>query len=102
MPETKNIPNTTSILVNSSGALSIFTEYDDNTYPNITSAFIASGANIQDGVSYTQGELVMQAKNLPKDIDFYLSEAGELVLIGDGCELKGYSINSNGELIYTE
>ena len=101
MPEVKNISSTTSIIVSGS-SLSIFTEYNDNSYPNITSAFIGEGGGSQDSVSYSYGESVVQAKNSPTDIDYYIDESGQLVLIGDGCELKGYSINVNGELIYQE
>lgn len=101
MPETKYISNSTRVSV-ANGNISILTEYDDQAYPNILSAFIGENDGIQDSVSYSYGELVLQAKNFPTDIDYYINESGQLILIGDTCELKGYSINDDGELIYEE
>ncbi len=98
MSETKNIPNTTSA-TRIAGSISIFTEYLGKEFPNIIKTFIAQIVGSQDNVPYIEGELIIQAKNQPTDIDFYLSDKGALILVGDSCELKGYSI-VNGYLIY--
>lgn len=99
MSETVNIPNTTTFTKVGS-AVSIFTEYDDRALPNITKAFIALLVGNQDDIPYSEGELMIQAKNYPTEIDFVINSKGQLVLTGDSCELKGYSI-VNGYLIYT-
>jgi len=97
--ETKNISNTTSV-TQTSNSISIFTEYLSNTLPNILKSLIGQIVGSQDSTPYIEGELVIQAKNMPTQIDVNLSSGGELILLGDSCELKGYSI-IDGYLIYT-
>lgn len=99
MPESKNIPNTTTFSKIGT-SINIFTEYLDTSLPNIIKAFIAQIIGNQDGVPYQEGELVIQGKNAPVEIDYTINDNGELIIIGDSCELKGYSI-VDGDLIYT-
>jgi len=98
MAETKYISNTTSFS-KSGSSIGIITEYDDQSYPNIVSSDIFNVIGNQDGVSYIEGQLVIQAKNMPSEIDVTLNGLGELVITGASCELKGYSI-VDGYLIY--
>lgn len=101
MSETKQISNTTSF-VKVDGNISITTQYEDNQLPNITKTFIGNIVGNQDNVSYKEGELVMQAKNSPEEIDFYINNRGQLIIVGENkCEVKRYSI-INGYLIYQE
>lgn len=101
MSETKQISNTTSFVKVDSN-ISITTQYEDNQLPNITKTFIGNIVGNQDNVSYKEGELVMQAKNSPEEIDFYINNRGQLIIVGENkCEVKRYSI-INGYLIYQE
>lgn len=99
MSESVQIPNSTSF-VKTNGVINITTEYEDNSLPNIISTFVGNVVGNQDNIGYVEGELIIQAKNSPEIIDFYINQQGQLILIGSNkCELKGYSI-VNGYLIY--
>ncbi len=99
MSETKYISNLTSF-TKINGNISIKTEYNDNSLPNILQSIIANIIGNQDNISYIEGELVIQSKNNPEQIDYILNNKGELIIIGSsGCEVKSYSI-VNGYLMY--
>jgi hypothetical protein len=66
--------------------------------PNIIYAMIALNSGEDDNTSYDQGDLIVKMKNYPTDIDVALIN-GEFIVTGD--DSASYSINSNGELIYT-
>lgn len=64
------------------------------------------GAEIADftgslgGQTVREGELVITNNGL-NDVTFTLNNQGELVAFGDPNEIKRYSIDANGYLIYT-
>ena len=69
--------------------------------PNIISGFIAFEEGVKNTVTFKLGELGFDMKNYPSDIDVILNSKGELEIILDTGDANSYSINANGDLIYT-
>lgn len=99
MAETKVI-DTTTILSVIGSAITIRSEYL-NELPDTISVQIADEVGIQDGVSYIEGEGLIQMKNSPENISYILNNNGELILLTSTGDESNYSINGNGDLIYT-
>lgn len=100
MPEFKTLTTITNIIINDMN-VAVNTFYNLDSLPNIIKGFIAELINTQDGVNYKEGELVFQAKNSPNEIDFYIDNKGNLIISSSTNDVSNYSIDSNGNLIYT-
>ena len=100
MSETKLIPTITELIVAGSG-ISIKTSYFEDTLPDTISAAISESSGMQDGISYVEGELLIQTKNNPQNIFYTLNSDGNLILNITTGDETSYSINSNGDLTYT-
>jgi len=100
MPETKLIPTvTTSTVVNS--IISIFTEFLLQP-PFTIIAFISEIVASKNGTSFIEGDLVITMTNSPEKIDYFLDSLGNLIVNANSPEdAAKYSIDSNGDLIYT-
>lgn len=104
MPESKIIPSLTNTTIIGSN-ISIVTQYQDqgeNELPDTILAFIGDQAASFDGIGYIEGELMIQMKNNPTQIDYSINNNGDLVVFSNQGDVDKYSINSNGDLIYTE
>lgn len=100
MPETRQIPTTTSISVANS-VLEIVTSYDPTgELPAIIDLFLANEIGIQEGVSFVEGDLVIRFKTgtFPNITFVSINSLGELVIDSD--DVARYSIDTNGNLIY--
>jgi hypothetical protein len=100
MPELKTIPTITELFL-SGTSVSIKTSYFVDELPNTLSAVMADNSGSQDMVPYVQGDLIIQMKNNPSDIDYSLSSDGELILLTNTGDAGNYSIDTDGNLIYT-
>ncbi len=100
--ETKQIPTTTQLQVDGSD-INIFTFYDPDIWPNIVEVFIAEIVGMLDGVPYIEGELIVAMNNYPLQISCEINSDGEFIIwTPPGNEAEHYSINSDGDLIFTE
>lgn len=98
MPELKIISTITETTVAGIN-VSIKTSYIKDELPNTILARISEDVNIENGVSFIEGQLLIKIKDITK-INYFIDNNGELNLIdavGDGGQ---YSINTNGELEY--
>jgi hypothetical protein len=98
MPETKTIPTTVRRTF-TDGELKLTTEYDPMI--PVLSAFISPVDQEVDGVLFRMGDLGISIEDrfYPDDIDVSLSDSGELIISGNLA--ASFSLNANGELIYT-
>ena len=104
MPETKIIPSLTNTTIIGSD-ISIVTQYQqqgENELPDTILAFIGEQLASFDGVSYKEGELMIQMKNYPTQIDYSINGNGDIVVFSNQGDVDKYSVNGNGDLIYTE
>ena len=106
MPETKVITSSTVTSIVGSD-ISIITSYrevtDTNILPDTISAFIGDKVATFDGISYIEGELIIQMKNNPLQIDYSIDANGNLVVFSNQGDENKYSIDSNtGQLIYND
>jgi hypothetical protein len=100
MAETKLIPTLTEFSV-AGTSISITSRYDENDLPDTLLCRIPEEVGNQNGVLFIEGELLIKVKEYLTHIDYQLDGDGNLIqLISTGDEDK-YSINENGELIYT-
>lgn len=53
-----------------------------------------------DDIDYEFNDLIVKFDNFPNQLNIFI-EDGEFILIGEENEINKYSINTNGELIYT-
>ena len=95
MPETKLIPTVTSLKVINS-IIEIFTQFLKIACDTIQ-VFLSSVVGTLGGVSFKEGELVIEMDNSPDNIDFFVDTDGNL--IATGLNSNHYAINSLGELI---
>ncbi len=100
MPESKIIPTLTTLTV-TGNTISIKSEYFEDSLPDTLAARIASVPGIQDGVSYIEGDGLIQMKNSPEHLTYYLDNNGNLILSINTGDQDNYSIDSNGNLVYT-
>lgn len=100
MPETKVISTVTQLSTFGSN-IAIKTFYQKDELPDTIEAFIADSVGSQNGVSYIEGELNIQMKNSPQNLNYSIDNNGNLILsinTGDGLN---YSVNASGQLEYT-
>jgi hypothetical protein len=79
-------------------AITIKTAYS-RTLPTLIEIKITDSVGIMEGISYIEGELLVKYKTA--QVLVYLNDMGELILVGTA-EVNDYSINSTGNLIYSE
>jgi len=101
MAEEKEIPALTSVST-IGGTVKIKTQYIKDELPNFILAFISETVSSQDGVGYIEGELMAQMKNYPTEIDCYVDSNGDFIIVTNSGDADSYSLNSNGELIWTD
>lgn len=98
--QVRYLPTVTTLSVADDGSIAIRSSYLADVLPNVIAARIATGPGRQDGVSFVQGDLLLQLKNYPSQIDFVLDPAtGNLIVTGP--DAAKYSI-VEGQLLYTE
>jgi len=102
MPESKQIPTSTIVTNPTPSTIKIFTFFNDGV-SNTLFAFISDIVQINGGINFIEGELGIIMTNSPIDIDFNLNGNGDLIVTTSIAEndANRYSINANGELIYT-
>ncbi len=99
MPESKLIPTFTTLSV-LGNAIIIKTEYVEDILPDTISALLTTNIGIQDGVNYIEGEGLIQMKNSPQHLTYYVDNNGHLILSINTGDENNYSIDNNGHLIY--
>lgn len=97
MPETKQISTSTQLNIDES-SISIIVSYLKDELPNIIETLITIDSGNRNSVPYIMGQLLIDVKNYPTDIQCYIDSFGNLILIGD--DVANYSIDQNGNLIY--
>jgi len=97
MPEKVEIPIETDIDVQGSNVT--ITLFFKKGLPDTVAAFISEIVATLNGIPYIEGELVITMVNSPADIDFEVDSNGDLIVFSD--DASKYSINDNGDLIYT-
>ena len=97
MPETKVI-STGSLVTNDGSTIQAYTYYNDGL-PNLIDLLLSITNGSRNNVLFKEGELIVLMKNYPQDFDVQVSNRGELVIFGEDAD--HYSINADGELIYT-
>jgi len=98
MPETKEITTVTTLNVVGS-SIEIETAYIDETLLNeILSIFIADSATTIDSIVFLQGEAGVTLAPGATTI-VYIDSDGDLIISGP--DAANYSLNEDGELIYT-
>ncbi len=100
MPETKQIPTQTTVLVQGQ-QVTITTFYVEDTLPNTIFAQIAENIGQQDTVNFTEGDLVIQMNNYPQKIFYAINTAGDLIVFANTGDASNYSIDNNGNLTWT-
>ncbi len=103
MPETKLIPTVTTLNVTGS-TIKIFTEYVGQDLPYILSVFIADQVGSLNNISYIEGQLIANFKSekYSNDIDLFIDNEGNLVVKSLGGDVENYSIDTEGNFIWTE
>lgn len=99
--ESKTLDTVTTISTIGSN-IGIITEYDEPLVPPyIKQTQVTSSSGVLGGVSYKEGDLLItfKAETFPGLVNVVFNSLGELVITGDNA--SNYSINANGELIYT-
>ncbi len=100
MSEIKTIPTTTDIIIYED-SIFINTVYrEESELPNTINTILSEIVGIIDGVPYIEGELVIQMKNYPSDINYILDGQGNLIVFVSTEDLDYYSINENGDLVW--
>lgn len=100
MPEKKTLSTITSLIADVD-SITIHTEYKEAAeLPNTIDAILAEAVGSLDGVSYIEGELVIEMKNYLSQINYKINDEGELVLYASTADIDYYSIDSNGNLVW--
>lgn len=91
----------TSVLINNSN-IQIKTEYlEEGLLPDTIEARITENVGIQDQTSFIEGELLIKMKNSPENIFYFIDNNGNLILNCTTGDQDNYSIDSDGNLIYS-
>lgn len=106
MPEQKVIPSSTVTSIVGTD-ITILTRYreesDVNILPDTILAFITNQTASYDGVSHVEGELIIEMKNNPLQIDYSIDSDGNLIVFSNQGDESNYSIdNQTGQLVYTD
>lgn len=88
---------TSSTFDNFTGVIQILTRYNI-TPPRITELFISNSVGSSNSVIFEENELII-IFNSAFGIIVTINSSGEIIIIG--ADADNYSINSDGELIYT-
>jgi hypothetical protein len=96
MPQTQEISTITSFSVVGTD-ITILTAYNSGIQ-DIISIFIADVAGSLNSVSYVEGELMAYWID-DNGLDMWINSNGEFII--SSSDASSYSINANGELIYT-
>lgn len=101
MPQSKLIETITTFNVNGID-IEIITQYNPNELPDTLFAFLAEGVGVNQGIPYTEGDLVIVMKDgrYPSFIDFNFDSNGNLLVTSD--DASQYDFDSEGNLIYIE
>lgn len=102
MPESKNIKFDTVYLQNATSNVASVYVIPEAINPDTIAARLSIITDIQhmNNVEVLTGQLCMLTKNNQgSNIDFEINDKGELIVHGN--ESKNYSINEDGDLIYT-
>lgn len=99
MAEERQIPIITSVRTEGN-SIFIKSEYFNNILPNTILALIGEDSNNIDSISYIEGELVIRMKNYPENIDYYINQNGELIVLSNTGDSDNYFINVDGELMW--
>lgn len=89
---------TQSLVIQVGSSITLLNQFN-NGLPNILSALWAQDAGQRNETSYIENHLLVDMKNFPSDIDVSINDKGELIIIGEDADQ--YSLNTNGDLIYT-
>lgn len=103
MPETKLISTVTTLNVTGS-TIKIFTEYAGQNLPYVLSVFIADRVGSLNNVSYIEGQLIVDFKSdkCSNDIDLFIDNRGNLIVKSLGGDVENYSVDTEGNFIWTE
>lgn len=105
MPEIKTIPTVTTLSVTGS-SISILTRYieDACSVPWILYAFVGENVGSYNNVPYIEGELVVEfsCNKYSQNIDAWIDGNGDLIVKSTGGDVDNYSIDDNGELIWSD
>lgn len=91
--ETKTIVETLNNLIS-------ITAIFDQSGSDVLSTFISESVQVVNTIPFIEGELGISMNNYPNEIDFEIDQDGNLIVIAEDAEK--YSIDENGDLIYTE
>jgi hypothetical protein len=98
MPEIVNL-NVSTITTIIGSDLTINTFYVSGSPPDILSSQVTNTTGSLSGVSFVEGELLIESKIGTTSLSFFLNPDGTFSI--DSTDSANYSINSDGELIYT-
>lgn len=105
MPESKKIPTISYSICKGDDVeihtLSKYENYDcgDSVLPNIKFGNISEEQIVLNNEGLNGGDLYVIGDEIPEENDLFLEENGNLIIVG--VDANKYSINSFGELIYT-
>mgnify|MGYP003402434062 FL=1 len=99
MPELKIIPTATTVTIIGDG-ITIKTYYIDDL-PDTLAAKITEIVASDNGIAYIEGELMIEMINYLSRIDYYIDGSGNLILQNNTGDTENYSVDNNGDLIYT-
>jgi hypothetical protein len=93
--------NTQTNISTTATEIDILTFYINDQGQDIIFTSITSSVGSQEGVSFQENELIVFLKedSFPGDTNILLNSDGELVIISDNA--SQYSIDSDGDLIFT-
>ena len=98
MPETVNL-NTITNYTRVGSDITIYTIYNDGILPDILSSYVRTDAGSLSSIAYKEGDLMVEYKYGASLLSIYINTDGTIVI--DSTDSANYSINSDGELIYT-
>jgi hypothetical protein len=95
------IPTVTELAITNGEEISITSRYQEDSLPNTLAADISIIVGSQDTTNFIEGELIIRMKNYPSQINYTLDSNGNLIVVSSTGDASNYSINGNGELIWT-
>ena len=101
MSEIAIIPTVTELTITNGEEISITARYQEDSLPNTVGAQIMGIVGNQDSIAFIEGELIIRMKNHPGSIFYVIDDSGNLIVTTTTGDSANYSINGNGELIWT-
>ena len=92
---------TFTVLTSSISSISIFTYYTQDQLPYTILATIQNSAGSKNSTDFIENELTIDMIHFPDSIDYIIDEQGNLILIDGAGDESKYSIDNNGNLIWT-